>query len=640
MDHLLRILLAQKKTKDESGKLESAFQKSLATEYIDKKSQFMTDLSANVASHPTEAGREVELQEPANQSIRQKERVYIPYLEFEILENLFPESSDMAKNVHIFRKNVVEIVGNHDAVQPYIEAITKIEGYQKIAIDLKETDLKNFRIHQNKIQMVFPNVLVLLHKEKMHIVSRENDPDLKENVILIISQQFNKGSRNGNHRGRGKSDPSSNYKVEQSEQISTPIQKTTLGKQVFQKKELRVFVQPGDVFSLDDFDCLVNPTNEYLDLKRKGGLSAAVHDRAGEKVQHECTNIIRNRKRIEIGKCVGTSAGNLKYKRIVHTIVRPWKELKQSKFSYETATLHIQEIVKGCLALATNDRMTSIVFPAIGSGQSAIPPIVLANGYRLGCESFSGQTTLRDIFFVIGNSDFLSLVERTFLAPLPWCSYWQNDEEYTFHMSEICKIVVAKRDVLKENDVDNLVVLEDPFMSAKGKLATQVLNAADGGYKKKRESLKNRKHRLLGSAAALPYSGKLKYKTIVQITMEDCEIQKWKDSDVKNYKNCILEALKLSKNSIAMKLFVGKNTAREVMLYYAKALAEAVAEHIANDKNSYLRILILNTDPVRHQLVKEEFNRMIRQACNSNAYFEKVVFSNCDNNQRWDETRL
>lgn len=358
-----------KKTKDESGKLESAFQKSLATEYIDKKSQFMTDLSANVASHPTEAGREVELQEPANQSIRQKERVYIPYLEFEILENLFPESSDMAKNVHIFRKNVVEIVGNHDAVQPYIEAITKIEGYQKIAIDLKETDLKNFRIHQNKIQMVFPNVLVLLHKEKMHIVSRENDPDLKENVILIISQQFNKGSRNGNHRGRGKSDPSSNYKVEQSEQISTPIQKTTLGKQVFQKKELRVFVQPGDVFSLDDFDCLVNPTNEYLDLKRKGGLSAAVHDRAGEKVQHECTNIIRNRKRIEIGKCVGTSAGNLKYKRIVHTIVRPWKELKQSKFSYETATLHIQEIVKGCLALATNDRMTSIVFPAIGSGK-------------------------------------------------------------------------------------------------------------------------------------------------------------------------------------------------------------------------------------------------------------------------------
>lgn len=357
--------IGTKTPKDAPGKL----QKSLATTFIDKKSQFMGDLSANIASLPTEAGRKVELQEPANQTIRQKERVRFSYLEFEILENFFPESSDMAKNVNILKKDVVEIVGNDDAVQPYRDAITKIEGYQKMALDLKEADLKNFRIHQNNIQMVFPNVLVLLHKGQMYIVSHENNPGLKENVLSIISQQVNKGSRNGDHRGRGKSVPSSNYKVEQRDQVSTPIQKTALGKQVFQRKEFRVFVQPGDVFSLDDFDCLVNPTNEYLDLKRKGGLSAAVHDRAGEKVQRECTNIIRKRKRIEVGQCVSTSAGNLKYERIVHTIVRPWKETNQSKLQYETAMLHIQEIVKECLALATNERMTSIVFPAIGSGK-------------------------------------------------------------------------------------------------------------------------------------------------------------------------------------------------------------------------------------------------------------------------------
>lgn len=348
--------------KDAPGKL----QKSLATAFIDKKCQFMGDLSANVASLPTEAGRKVELQEPAIQSIRQKERVRIPYLEFEILKNLFPESSDMAKNVNILKKNVVEIVGNHDAVQPYRDAITKIERYQKITLDLEETDLKNFRIHQNNIQMVFPNVLVLLHKEQMHIVSHENNPGLKENVLSIISQQ---GGRNGNHRGRGKYDPGSNYKVEQREQISTPIQKTTLGKQVFQRKEVRVFVQPGDVFSLDGFDCLVNPTNEYLDLKRKGGLSAVVHDRAGEKVQSECNNIIRDRNIIGIGKCVSTTAGKLKYKRIIHAIVCPWKEFKDSKFRYESAMHHVQDIVKGCLALAADERMTSIVFPAIGSGK-------------------------------------------------------------------------------------------------------------------------------------------------------------------------------------------------------------------------------------------------------------------------------
>lgn len=357
--------IGTKTPKDAPGKL----QKSLATTFIDKKSQFMGDLSANIASRPTEAGRKVELQEPANQTIRQKERVRFSYLEFEILENFFPESSDMAKNVNILKKDVVEIVGNDDAVQPYRDAITKIEGYQKIALDLKEADLKNVRIHQNSIQMVFPNVLVLLHKGQMHIVSHENNPGLKENVLSIISQQVNKGGKNGNHRGHGKSDPGSNYKVEQHEQISTPIQKTTLGKQVFQRKEVRVFVQPGDVFSLNGFDCLVNPTNEYLDLKRKGGFSAAVHNKAGEKVQRECSNIIRDKHIIGIGKCVSTTAGNLKYKHIIHTIVRPWREFKESKCRYESAMCHVQDIVNGCLALAADKRMTSIVFPAIGSGK-------------------------------------------------------------------------------------------------------------------------------------------------------------------------------------------------------------------------------------------------------------------------------
>lgn len=126
-------------------------------------------------------------------------------------------------------------------------------------------------------------------------------------------------------------------------------------------------------------------------------------------------------------------------------------------------------------------------------------------------------------------------------------------------MSEMCKIVVAKRDVLNESDVDTLVVLEDPFMSAKGKLAKQVLDTADRSYKRRRESLKS-KSRPNGSAAAITYSGKLKYKTIVQITMEDWNINKWKRSDIKLYKDCILEALKLSKGCIAMQLFVGSRT--------------------------------------------------------------------------------
>lgn len=82
-------------------------------------------------------------------------------------------------------------------------------------------------------------------------------------------------------------------------------------------------------------------------------------------------------------------------------------------------------------------------------------------------------------------------------------------------MLGMCEIVVVKRDVLKENDVDNLVVLEDLFMFVKGKLVLQVLNIVDGGYKKKRESFKKKICCLFGLVVVLLYLGILKYKIIV-----------------------------------------------------------------------------------------------------------------------------
>lgn len=68
------------------------------------------------------------------------------------------------------------------------------------------------------------------------------------------------------------------------------------------------------------------------------------------------------------------------------------------------------------------------------------------------------------------------------------------------------------------------------------------------------------------------------------------------------------------------------------MLYYVKVLIEVVVEYIVNDKNMYLRIFILNINFVCYQFVKEEFDRLIRQVCYLNIYFEKVVFLNCENN--------
>uniref|UniRef100_K1PFM0 Poly [ADP-ribose] polymerase 14 n=1 Tax=Magallana gigas TaxID=29159 RepID=K1PFM0_MAGGI len=123
----------------------------------------------------------------------------------------------------------------------------------------------------------------------------------------------------------------------------------------------------GDVLSFDGFDCLVSPTNEHLDLK-KGGFSAAILARAGEKVQEECFKAISNRNKIEVGNCVSTTAGNLNYSLIIHTVVCPWRYFS-SKYRAQDALNHIKEVVSRCLSLASKMKMRSIVFPAIGSGK-------------------------------------------------------------------------------------------------------------------------------------------------------------------------------------------------------------------------------------------------------------------------------
>lgn len=119
----------------------------------------------------------------------------------------------------------------------------------------------------------------------------------------------------------------------------------------------------------------------------------------------------------------------------------------------------------------------------------------------------------------------------------------------------MCRVVVAKRDVLQEKDTDALVILEDPFMCAKERIAQQVLQTSDSRFKNSLVKIKSKSHPM-GSVVAYKYTGRLKYKTIIQITMEE----KWKVEDAKHYKLCLsnaLASLKNADNSIAMQLFVG-----------------------------------------------------------------------------------
>lgn len=313
------------------------------------------------------------VKEPSLQTMKRKYRILMPHLDYKIFKDCFPLSSDIIGKVNVNMKDPVhvEIVGHSDSVQPFTEAMRRIEGLKKICIDSKQIDINQienrFQTYQEKMQLVFPRACILIHEKKLYLITPE--PVEKSLVYDILSStQANETSIKGEKEGNNLDDRRSRSEAKDLKQRPASVQ-TTFGKSIFQKKNISLFVINDDVFSLDGFDCFVNPTNEHLDLSKMGGFSAALHKRAGDKVQKECSDIIRSKRKIEVGKCVGTTAGNLKYKCILHTVVRPWKGFHQSKYRSEDAMYHIKEVVENCLTLASEKKMKSIVFPAIGSGK-------------------------------------------------------------------------------------------------------------------------------------------------------------------------------------------------------------------------------------------------------------------------------
>lgn len=327
---------------------------------------------ANQASRSGFLAKSVNIQEPGDQSIRPKKKVFFSHFDYAILENLFPLHVDVTSKVHISKTDRahVEVVGMNESIQPFIDAKSRIQGLTKIPLDVNKKTInqieKNLQTYQAKVQSLSPNVYILIHEEKIHLISTEEAPDLVPNVLSILTpKQKNRGEVK---TGLGVPNYDSNLKGEPTAPLPACVQEQ-FGNPVLKKKGTRVFVIHGNVFTLDVFDCFVNPTNESLDLKKNGGLSAAVHMKAGEDVQRECFKIIKDKGKLQVGKCVSTTAGNLKYRRIIHTPVRSWKSFKLTKDRCQEAVDHIKNVVIECLKLASTYKIKSMVFPAIGSGK-------------------------------------------------------------------------------------------------------------------------------------------------------------------------------------------------------------------------------------------------------------------------------
>jgi O-acetyl-ADP-ribose deacetylase (regulator of RNase III) len=129
----------------------------------------------------------------------------------------------------------------------------------------------------------------------------------------------------------------------------------------------KVRVLVGDI-TKQDVDVIVNAANSTL--FGGGGVDGAIHEEGGPQILEECREIRRTRfpRGLPTGDVVLTTGGRLLARYVTHT-VGPIRRMGR-----EPDALMLASCYRNSLALAAENGLRSIAFPAISTGAYGYPP--------------------------------------------------------------------------------------------------------------------------------------------------------------------------------------------------------------------------------------------------------------------------
>jgi O-acetyl-ADP-ribose deacetylase len=161
-----------------------------------------------------------------------------------------------------------------------------------------------------------------------------------------------------------------------------------------------IHLSVGDLTE-SDADAIVNAANN--DLILGGGVAGAIRRKGGEAIQHECSQIGA----IPIGGAAITGAGKLKARHVIHAA--------SMQLGGNATAQAIRSSTAHSLRIASEEKLTSIAFPAIGSGIAGFPLRECAEiMLRESAKHLNGATSLKRVDFILFDAPALKVFQEAF----------------------------------------------------------------------------------------------------------------------------------------------------------------------------------------------------------------------------------
>ncbi|XP_029936580.1 poly(ADP-ribose) polymerase family member 14-related sequence 1 isoform X2 [Myripristis murdjan] len=175
------------------------------------------------------------------------------------------------------------------------------------------------------------------------------------------------------------------------------VPNTSSSEQAVTKEGLNIILKRGNIQDATT-DVIVNSVAEDLDLRR-GAVSCALFGVAGQKLQE----LVREKQnKANLGDIIITDACKLKSKQVFHAVAPHWNNGKGA------VSKILSGLFKDCLGHAEDNGLTSISFPAIGTGNLGFPRDLAASLIFDEILSFSSKKQpkhLKTVVIILHPSD-------------------------------------------------------------------------------------------------------------------------------------------------------------------------------------------------------------------------------------------